>query len=395
LMRVTWGLSDPHTYVRSEKVCRAEIRERPPIDLTGVSAYSTVFGTCVTATEDNELVVYRVDTESNALNLEIGDEIIGYDGKTWAKNMEQIEAAELPPCGRVSAVPEAYDYSRQASVLMNSHLFSTLEIKRRKTGEIESIDLLDVYDTALPQAAPTELICPSQMPIEGIDFPQTKLSELESQNAVSWGVLPGTNTGYIYVYRWLDGDALDFDRAVQDLMETDALIIDQRLNLGGRYILVYFGLPFLFGEDTKAVDFYVRDSKSDDYTALEFWFSTVVEADPETVYDKPIAVLIGPDAMSGGDMFPYVMAKHPKVRLFGKPTAGGFGGIKMSLSPDSYTQDFTVMVTDSVMVEPTTGQRLGDHINTPDTHVWLTKDDIIAGVDTVVESALEWIAGES
>ena len=33
--------------------------------------------------------------------------------------------------------------------------------------------------------------------------------------------------------------------------------------------------------------------------------------------------------------------------------------------------------------------------NTPDTEVWLTKEDIVAGVDTVAEAALEWITAEN
>ncbi len=394
LMQLSWVLQDPHTYVRSNKVCRGQIRERPPIDLTGVSAYSTVLGACVTATEEDELVVYRVDIASNVLNLEIGDEIIGYDGKTWSENMEMIAGARLPACGRVSAVAEAYEYSRLSSVLMNSHLFSTLEIKRVDTGEVESVNLADVYETILPNVEPSEIVCNSQLPIEGIAFPPTELSALEQANALSWGILPGTNIGYIYAYRWLDGDVVDFELAVQELWETDALIIDQRLNLGGRYSLVYYGLPSLFGEDTPAVDYYVRDKSSDDYTTLELWFSTAVEADPETFYDKPIALLIGPDAMSGGDLFPYVMAKHPRVRLFGKPTAGGFGGIMVPFDPDPFISDITFMITDSIMLEPTTGDRLEAYENVPDTHIWLNKDDIIAGVDTVVESALEWIDQE-
>lgn len=385
-------LMDPHTYISSNKVCRTDMtKERAPVDRTGITSVSRILGACVTATEDDQLIVYRVDADINPLGLQIGDEIVGYDQHTWAQNLDAIDGAELPWCGGTAATQDALTYLKRASVLMNPQLFSTLQVRRQDSQEIESIDLLDLYDNVLSQQEISQVLCTGQMAMQGIPFPQQTVPEISSQEAVTWGLLPGTNIGYIYVYRWMPNDSALFHQAVNELFDTDALIIDQRFNLGGQYTLVEYGMPLLFNETTPAVDYYVRDDTVDDYNALKLWFSTSVVARTSSYYDKPIALLIGPDAMSGGDLFPYVMAKHPRVRLFGKPTRGGFGSIKVVFNSDSIISDMSLIATDSVMVEPTTGQRLEGYINAPDTTVWLTKDDIIAGQDTVVNAALNWI----
>jgi hypothetical protein len=391
LMDLTWDLEDPHTYVRSERVCRADLSARPPISLSGVSTSSSLLGVCATATDSGELVVYRTSPQHNLLGLEIGDEILGYDDEPWAENLARMEAAALPRCGRTSPVTAAREHSELSSAPMNAHLFHTVQLRRTRTGETESVELGPVLEAVAPEGARSTLLCTSQLRVDGVPFPARELPDLEAADGVSWGILPGTNIGYIYVYRWLDDDALAFEAAVDELWNTDGLIIDQRFNLGGRYVLVLHGLPMLFGATTPAVDFYSRVPSSEDPTAIEFSFATEVLAAPETSYDEPIAVLIGPDAMSGGDLFPYVMAKHPRARLFGKPTAGGFGGIAMPIDPDDRIGDLTLTLTDRQMVEPTTDVHLEGYENTPDTPVWLTKADIHAGVDTVVAAARAWI----
>jgi hypothetical protein len=49
-----------------------------------------------------------------------------------------------------------------------------------------------------------------------------------------------------------------------------------------------------------------------------------IPGEPTTYYDKPIAVLTGPGAVSNGDWELLRMGFHPMVRTFGKASNGAF-----------------------------------------------------------------------
>jgi len=110
---------------------------------------------------------------------------------------------------------------------------------------------------------------------------------------------------------------------------------------------------------------------------------------PTTFYDKPIAVLIGPGAVSNGDWESLRMGYHSRVRTFGKPTNGAF---TLSDFPDLGTDWYFSKATGS-------GYLVDGHVYLahtgvqPDTEVWLERKDVAAGRDTVVDAAVQWIEG--
>jgi hypothetical protein len=113
-----------------------------------------------------------------------------------------------------------------------------------------------------------------------------------------------------------------------------------------------------------------------------------IPGNPSTYYDKPIAVLSGPGAVSNGDWETLRMKFHPMVRTFGKSTNGAF---TPSDYPDLGHPDwFYTKATGS-------GYLLDGHVYLAhtgvemDEEVWLTQQRVVDGIDDVVYAAIEWI----
>lgn len=108
--------------------------------------------------------------------------------------------------------------------------------------------------------------------------------------------------------------------------------------------------------------------------------------DSSTFYDKPIAVLIGPGAVSNGDWESLRMGYHPMVKTYGRPTNGAFTS---SDFPELGADWFFTKATGSGYVVD--NHRYLAHKGVrPEVEVWLEQDDIAEGRDTVVEAAMRW-----
>ena len=123
-----------------------------------------------------------------------------------------------------------------------------------------------------------------------------------------------------------------------------------------------------------------------------YTLSESFDSDSDYDYDRPIAVLTGPKSISMGDIFPYVLAHHPRARRFGRPTNGAFGSwTELWSGADPYVGDFDAWFTNAIFADANETW-LHRSVQTPDEEVWLTRDDVAAGRDTVVEAALAWIS---
>ncbi len=393
LSEIFIGLRDGHTVIGSKRVCDTPLTERPPLFVH--SDWASTLGACVTALADDNLLVYRVHPDNPAA-LEPGDIIIGYNGKPWRELLTEIDRWKIPVCGRAAGAARAEDHIRMNSAMNNAHLFKTLEILRLASGKVESIST----DGLLSDSS--TVLCTEQMAIDGIGFPCNDWDTClgvgyYGEDNASWGILPGTNIGYIYLYSWLPNLERAFATAVTELFDTDGLIIDQRFNFGGQSSNSYEALSLLLRDSVEDVMNCVRrDETVSDITALEIhpgkWRDLV--ADPETFYDRPIAVLQGPHAISAGDMVPYYLRYHPRTKHFGMLTNGTFGGSHTYWNPDPIIEDLSVGMSTVICVDSNEEPLQGADI-APDVEVWLEQDDVAAGIDTVVETALAWIQSTS
>jgi hypothetical protein len=111
-------------------------------------------------------------------------------------------------------------------------------------------------------------------------------------------------------------------------------------------------------------------------------------------YDGPIAVLVGPGAISAGDLSSIWASYFPRARTFGKTTAMAAGlptqpalGTALDLHPEWFA---TIAETNTYRVGAPKDYLI--HTDLPvDERAWLRPDDVAAGRDTVVEAALGWL----
>ncbi|UCF38834.1 MAG: hypothetical protein JSU96_08355, partial [Acidobacteriota bacterium] len=118
-----------------------------------------------------------------------------------------------------------------------------------------------------------------------------------------------------------------------------------------------------------------------------------IQGDPDSFYDKPIAVLTGPGALSSGDQVALRMRFHPNSRFFGKPTAAAFNSPK-DLDLDEFEGQWTgrYAAADAVLTRDLDRSLTRTPLKV-DQDIWLRPEDVRQGRDTVVQAAMDWIHG--
>lgn len=273
-----------------------------------------LLGAPVTALPDSTGLVYRA-IPGNPLGLQPGDIILGYEGVPWKRLYTQLLDSGVPISREWSfpgSTPEGDEQLAMSSVGWNWGMFDTMDVVKYSTG-----DTVYLSTAALSTVVPS-IYASDQVPVPGVPMP----SWVDGEGAsVSYGVIDGTNIGYIYVWDWWTTSDL-FRNAVHDLRynkKVDGLILDFRMNYGGKFAEASGGFALLFGTDpTNNYSIATRASTSDHLSFSKSPHSAAMFA-PTTNFEHPIAVLIGPGCVSAGDYNAFRMRFHPMARSFGRP----------------------------------------------------------------------------
>ncbi len=382
MSRLSLALMDAHTSA-FDRVVQWRTNPVPGIPLLVVGGWGKTdeFGACLTPLSDGSLVVYKA-LEDHPLGLAPGDLVLGFGGRPWRDLYPQMLANGLPITGFWGSSEASYEHAWLMAAGANWHLFDSIEIRRRATGEVDSLP------TSLMSAWQGEIWCTDQLPLSGVDVP-----DFHNGEVVSWGILAGTSIGYIYGWGWgWDAEQEFFDAvdAVMNEHTTEGLIIDFRFNMGGDISLSDAGLGLLFDKTVPTVDFVSRCDPDDHLGFCEegAFLSFLIKGDPATFYDKPIAVLVGPGSVSSGEHVALRLSFHPWARLFGKSTNTAFNAAALMFSDDEWQA--TYAWADSYLLS-NPGEYLTHDLLPVDHEVWFTLDDVAEGRDTVVETAIEWI----
>jgi hypothetical protein len=355
-------------------------------------------GACATAQADGSALVYDV-APGHPLGLQRGDRILGYDGIPWRTLYQQLIDEEVPmwPLWWGSG-PEGFDHALVMSAASNWHLFDTMDILK-VSGIVEHVQ------TSLMPGPMFSDFCSDQLPVAGVPMPTFAWS---GDTLVSYGVVDGTNVGYIYVWGWFGTASVDFRDAIRELANVrgvDALVIDFRFNVGGFLRAPLGGLAALFEHPTATVGMNERMRARDHFAMKTFATPAEFKADftglfvrDKGSFDGPIAVLTGPGALSAGDYSTIWASFHPNARLFGKTTAMAAGlptqpalGTELILHPEWVA---TIAETNTYFVGAPKQYLI--HTDLPvHERVWLTPQDAANGRDTVVNAALAWIASQT
>jgi len=395
--QLSLALRDSHTIPLDFEVNFLTVPE-PGVPLMGVGGWTLdTSGACLTAQDDGSALVYSA-MPGHPLGLERGDRILGYEGRPWRDLYQELLDEELPlwPLWW-GTTPSSFDHTFVMSAGLNWHLFDIMDIAKGGTGQI-----LHVPTNLMPGALFWGF-CSEQMNIPGVPKPR-----FFSRDFVTAGIISGTRIGYIYSWSW-EGDAVDdFAQAVHQLTEidrVDALIIDFRFNAGGFLEAPFRGLSALSDHPMPTIGMDTRRSAHDHLQMKSVFTPSEFKLDfdnfsgtPHRVkssYAGPIAVLVGPGAVSAGDFAALWATFLPRVRTFGKSTSMAVGlptqpflGTTLDLGPDWVAE--TVAETNSYRVG--VPKEFLIHTEFPvDEPVWLKPADVAAGQDTVVNAALAWL----
>jgi len=384
MSRLSLALMEAHT-VALDRVVFWRTASVPGVPLLMVGGWGHLreFGACLTPLPDRSLLVYKAP-EDHPLELSPGDIITGYENRPWAELYPEMLEYGLPVSGFWGSSEDGYEHAWLMAAGANWHLFDTIDVDRHGSGETEHLP------TALMEGYNEQVWCTEQFPVAGVAMP-----DFDHEQLFSWGVIEGTNIGYIYGWGWAWDAEQEFHDAVHALMtdhETEGLIIDFRFNMGGNMHLSNSGLALLFDRVVPTIDWVTR-CHPDLHLALcdeAIWPSYIIPGDPATAYAKPIAVLVGPGSVSSGDQVALRLKFHPTTRFFGKSTNTAFNAAALLFSDDEFRATFAF--ADAYLLS-NPGEYLTHDPLEVDDAVWLTPDDVAAGRDTVVDAAIRWIEG--
>ena len=341
------------------------------------------FGAALTPLPDKSLLVYKVSS-NHPLGLELGDRVLGYEGIPWPQLFNELIEAGVCTDFLVGGCPTAKEYYTLAYAGLCWHLFDTIDVVKYKTGE--TVHLPTAPLTSLDISSPI-LNC-DQLPIPGVPMPSEDLLS----DDVTYGIVQGTNIGYIYVRHHVDAKiSSQFDAAVKALANTEGLIIDLRLNYGGSYGLEQ-GIARLMNFEDSTLVFLRRSSATDLQKVAPVNGPNVsIPMDIGTLYDHPIAILVGPQCRSYGDISAWELSYVPNAHFFGKSTTGAYSGWWW-WGEGPYVAGYSLYNTACIEVD----HRFPNNqiLNTEfpvDEYVWLTPDGVAKGEDDVVKRALEWM----
>lgn len=380
------ALKEAHTNCE-DKLVNSNTALAPGVPLLVVGGWGENghFGAGLTPLPDSSLLVYKV-VPNHPLNLIPADILLGYNNTPWKLLYKELLAAQLPIYGWWWGCSEsAHVHSWLMSAGMNWHLFSTIDVIKHADGDTVHLSLRPLI--RLNKEMP--IFCTEQM-----DIPGVPMLDYSAQKLISYGIIEGTTIGYIYGWGWFWKAETEFSNAVSAIVndyETAGLIIDFRTNYGGNMLLSNLGLSLLFNTQDTTIGFARR---SDPFNHLAMMPSAppsfyVIPDSPATFYDKPIAVLVGPGAISSGDQVALRMKFHPMARFFGKSTAAAFNGpTELNLANQDWYCRYAH--ADAYLVSNPGHYLTHDEFGV-DEEVWLTPDDVAHGFDTVVKAAIAWI----
>jgi hypothetical protein len=393
----TLPLHEAHTVVGDTVVLYDSLLPGVPLFWIGGWGNADHFGAALTALPDSSLLVCRA-VNPHPLGLVPGDIVLGYDGVPWKNLYPQIIQAELPVFGEwIGSNEKAMTESFLTGAGMNWHLFDTIDVLKYATKDTVHL--------------PTSLLVGQEMTMwasEQLDEPGVARPDPSLGETTTWGVITGTHVGYLYTIGWFPHadsakivnewlNALD---SMRNVYHVSGVILDFRLNFGEAFSTSRI-LDYFFDSTWKVMELEKRCGPGHfdlcpDLSSPLFHSIDSIPGDIDAHWDRPLAILTGPGALSGGDINPMIVSRHPMAKVFGKPSAGAFSGVSnYSLYPGWILRitDHTIYLTD----DP------GDYLVRKEfpsvadfpwvdyQPVWLTPDGVANGRDDVVDSAVAWI----
>jgi hypothetical protein len=145
------------------------------------------------------------------------------------------------------------------------------------------------------------------------------------QGQTNWGRGRAGGTGYLAVGAWNRSqvDIADLDAALEHLRDTDALVLDVRMNGGGSDALALELAGRFTDEDVPFGAHRFRSGPG--HSDLGPWTEHVLKPRGSWHYGKPVYLLVGPGCFSSNETFIAAMRELPHVTVAGDTTGGSSG----------------------------------------------------------------------
>ncbi len=382
LSQMSIALMEPHTHIGDMGITNLT-RGTPGIPMLFAGGWGNddSFGAGLTPLEDSTVLVYK-SIPSHPLGLVPGDIVLGYDGVPWKQLYPRLLKMELPISftSYWGGNAGAFAHSWLQSAGRNWHLFDTIDIIKYSTRDTLHLP------TSLLIGKDLSLFCTEQLPVAGV--PMT--DSITSAKDVRWGIVQGTNIGYVYSWTWFNSN-LHFFNAIDSLTriyKVDGIVIDIRSNQGGYVENADEGLSLLFKVAPPPIYLASRNDPFDHFSMMYFsTFSMFV--DSTRFFDKPIAVLMGPNSVSANDFIATQLRNHPKARFFGEPPASGYASDQITSIDSICFAQYAWL--NGYVLEDSLPHYLTHVEFQMDDKVWLTPDGVAKGEDDVAKAALTWI----
>ena len=391
MSKFAMSLRDGHTEALDTIVTFTPLAPGIPILILNPFSTAEHFGAVLTALPDSSAVVlYTVP--NHPLGLVPGDIILGYELKPWKLLVKELLTAELPVYTSGIGASSAITHALMRNAGNNWHLFDTIDVLKYSTKDTLHLSVLPLLALSSIPMQGFE-----QLEIPGIPFAQYIPSPPLGFNIgqqMSSGKLPGTNIGYIQlICEWPTEPADEsFYQAINALWNTEGLVIDMRWNPGG-WALFDQAFAMMFSERLMTIeDAHRAGPTTFNLVAVGNSNTYVIPGAPGSIYDKPIAVLLGPTCVSMGDLTAQRLRYHPMVRFFGKPLMSSFGD-------NTYLKNFKDWFIQYSFGDMFHTSQPGVYLNRRefpiDEPVWFNPDDVAKGKDPVLIRAQEWMKGLS
>lgn len=190
--------------------------------------------------------------------------------------------------------------------------------------------------------------------------------------------------GVIAFNVWMTPISRQFDEAVDALRDTAGIVIDLRGNPGGVLTMImglsghFVDAPLTLGTMT------TRDSS---LKLVANPRRVGASGQPVTPFAGPVAILVDEGSYSASEIFSGGMQSIRRARVFGVRTAGGALPAVLERLPGGDVLQYAI--GDFVTAA---GERIEGRGVAPDVVVAPTRADLLAGRDTVLEAALDWLA---
>lgn len=222
--------------------------------------------------------------------------------------------------------------------------------------------------------------------------------EIRAAGEIAW-FTTNDNLGYLFIGSMSDysegqsslSSATDSDiaiaeatinEALNDLKDTQGLIIDVRFNDGGRDQVALNFVRHFINQPQVVFSKFAGDGARK--TPIK---EVALHPQTDNIYVKPTAVLVSGDTVSAAEAFTLAMASLPQVAIIGEPTAGAFSDILFK----RLTSDIVFGISNETYLDVDGNNYEGIGIPPDITVPFATLLEREGNYDAGLDAAIEWI----